>query len=219
MILALDTSTQWMGIALSTQSAVFYERIWQTQRRHTIELAPAVRSAMRDCAVSFTDLEALTIALGPGSFTSLRIGLAFIKGIALAHHAPTIGIPSLDILAHGQPVVDHPLCCIMQAGRQRLIVQKYLFEDNQWKASQSAYVTTAENLASEITSPMICCGELSNEDRNTLGRKWKNAILASPPACLRRPSHLAELAFQRLSEGKIDDPLTLTPIYIQTSES
>ena len=59
------------------------------------------------------------MALGPGSFTSLRVGLAFVKGLALARHLPIIGIPTLDVVAAAQEVRDLPLAAVLQAGRGR----------------------------------------------------------------------------------------------------
>src|SRR5512140_3265452 len=104
MLLAIDTSTQWMGLALFDGIQVISETIWQTHSHHTIELAPAIQQLMGRCAVQPGYLQALGVALGPGSFTSLRIGLAVAKGMALALHLPVVGVPTLDILAQAQPV-------------------------------------------------------------------------------------------------------------------
>ena len=83
MILALDTSTQWMGIALYQDAQILYEKVWKTNRRHTVELSPAIQSALQECGQQIGSLEAVAVALGPGSFTSLRIGLAVAKGLSL----------------------------------------------------------------------------------------------------------------------------------------
>ena len=103
MLLALDTSTQWIGLALYDGTQVFGEEIWQTHNHHTVEIAPAVQRLMGRCAVLPSALEGIGVALGPGSFTSLRIGLAVAKGMALALHLPVAGIPSLDVLAAAHP--------------------------------------------------------------------------------------------------------------------
>ena len=109
MILAIDSSTQWMGIALFQDEQILYEKVWRTNRRHTVELAPAIQTAISDCGMRVTDLHAVAVAIGPGSFTSLRIGLAVTKGLALSLHLPVVGIPTLDITAACQPIRDIPL--------------------------------------------------------------------------------------------------------------
>ena len=218
MILAIDASTSWLGLALYEESEVLFERTWKTQRRHTVELAPAVEKALQDCALTFEQIQALAVALGPGSFTSLRIGLVFIKGLALAYHLPVIGVPTLDILAYSQPIRNLPLICALQAGRGKLAVATYKNVDNQWVCDVPVQVMTAKDLVSQINSPTLVSGEFTEEDRRTLSRKWKSVILASPANCVRRPACLAEIAMQRWKTGKIDDPATMTPIYLHTSD-
>jgi tRNA threonylcarbamoyladenosine biosynthesis protein TsaB len=218
MILAIDASTSWLSLALYEESEVLFERTWKTQRRHTVELAPAVEKALQDCSLTFEQIHALAVALGPGSFTSLRIGLVFVKGLALAYHLPVIGIPTLDILAYSQPIRDLPLICALQAGRGKLAVASYKNMDNLWICDTPVQVMTAKDLVFQINSPTLVSGEFTEEDRRTLSRKWKSVILASPANCVRRPACLAEIAMQRWKTGKIDDPATMTPIYLHTSD-
>jgi tRNA threonylcarbamoyladenosine biosynthesis protein TsaB len=218
MILAIDASTSWLGICLYEEPFVLYERTWKTKRRHTVELAPAVAVAMEECGVSFDQLKGLAVALGPGSFTSLRIGLVFIKGLAFARHLPVVGIPTLDCLAYSQPVSDKPLVCVLQAGRGKLATADYHAVKQQWVCNNPCRVLTARELVAQIESPTLVCGELDSEERRTLARKWKSVLLASPANSIRRPAFLAELAYQRFNAGKTDDPVTLTPIYLHTAD-
>jgi len=58
--------------------------MWQSHQHHTVELAPALVELLKRTDAKMSDIQALGVAIGPGSFTSLRVGLAFIKGLALA---------------------------------------------------------------------------------------------------------------------------------------
>ena len=93
MLLAIDTSTAQVGLALYDGAQVLSEMIWTTRQHHTTELAPALSGLLSRCGVSMERVNALGVAVGPGSFTSLRVGLSLVKGIALARHIPVIGIP------------------------------------------------------------------------------------------------------------------------------
>lgn len=219
MLLAIDTSTQWMGLGLYDGEQILGESIWHTRNHHTVELAPAIQHLMDQTQTTVTELKAVAVALGPGSFTSLRIGLAVGKGMALASHLPLIGIPTLDILAAGQPVVDIPLAAVLQAGRGRLAVGWYQPGNEGWKADGPAIIMTGEELEQKIHHPSLVCGELNSETRQALGRKWKTVTLASPARCLRRPSYLAELAWNRFQAGDVDDTVTLAPIYLHVAEA
>ncbi len=113
MLLAVDTSTKIMGIALYTETGVLGEMIWQSNNYHTVELAPAIQQLLARCEKRADDLQVLAAAIGPGSFTGLRIGLAVIKGMALGLKIPVIGIPSLDVVAAAQPVVNADLAAVL----------------------------------------------------------------------------------------------------------
>lgn len=218
MLLALDTSTQNAGIAIYDGAQVLGEIIWRTQNHHTVEVAPALQDLMNRCGVRTADLKAVAVALGPGSFTSLRIGLAIAKGVALAARIPLIGIPTFEILTAAQPVQDMPLVAVLQAGRGRLAVGRYQPKGNHWESQGEMQVMSAEELAQSIESPTLVCGELTAAERVTLARRRRLVILASPAASLRRPSYLAELAWKRWRSNKVDDPIALAPIYLSTAE-
>lgn len=216
MILALDTSTQWMGIALYQDAQILYEKVWKTNRRHTVELSPAIQSALQECGQQIGSLEAVAVALGPGSFTSLRIGLAVAKGLSLTLRIPVVGIPSLDIMAACQPVQDKPLIAVLKAGRDRLAARNYAASEEGWKAEGDIYAVSAQELESRIQAPTIICGEISAQDRQILERKWRNAVVSDPSANVRRPSKLAVMAAERLKNGQPDDVVSLAPIYLHT---
>ncbi|PKN92609.1 MAG: tRNA (adenosine(37)-N6)-threonylcarbamoyltransferase complex dimerization subunit type 1 TsaB [Chloroflexi bacterium HGW-Chloroflexi-6] len=218
MILALDTSTPQIGLALYDGARIVAEHLWVSKARHTIELAPAVAQMLSQTGTDISQVAAIGVAIGPGSFTSLRVGLAFGKGLAMSRSLPLIGIPTLDILA-AQVTVDasRPLACVLAAGRGRLALGWYYAQNNGWQATGSASVTTAETVAAEITSATLLTGELTATERQLL-LKNENILLASPAASARRPGILAELAFQRWQAGQTDPAASLAPIYLHIGE-
>lgn len=218
MILAIDSSTQWIGIALYDGSQVIGENTWRTIGRHTVELSPAINRLMKQCGVQGSDLTLLAVATGPGSFTSLRIGIAVTKGLALALRLPVVGVPSLDVLVAGLPVQDLPLAAVLQAGRKRLALTWYKREGQIWQSSGQQETVDFETFAQSIQTPLMVCGELTPEQRQVLARKRRNVVLASPAQSLRRPSVLAELGWKRWQAGQVDDVVTLAPIYLHTAD-
>ncbi|HWQ84462.1 MAG TPA: tRNA (adenosine(37)-N6)-threonylcarbamoyltransferase complex dimerization subunit type 1 TsaB [Anaerolineales bacterium] len=214
MLLALDTSTRTTGLALYDGEQVISETIWTSNDFHTVELAPAIVEAIQKSGKKIDKVEAVAVAIGPGSFTGLRIGLAMAKGIALARHLPIIGIPSLDILAYAQPLVDLPLAAVLRAGRGRLAIDWYRAGKKGWISQNKLAVTTAEELVEQIEEPTLVAGELDDDERHILKRKKKLIDLTSPAHSVRRPSFLAELGWRRWQAGQVDDPAALTPIYI-----
>jgi tRNA threonylcarbamoyladenosine biosynthesis protein TsaB len=217
MLLAIDTSTAWIGLALYDGTSVPGEFVWHSGLHHTEELAPAFAELLRRVGIKMTAVNAVGIALGPGSFTSLRVGLAFVKGLVLARHIPIVGIPTLDIVAAAIPLSNQRLAAVVQAGRGRLALGWYSAEETGWRPDSPIKVTTAEELAEAIHTPVIVCGEMSADERQRLARKFKNVTLASPTQCVRRPGILAELAWNKWQAGKIDPAATLAPIYLHST--
>ena len=218
MLLAVDTSTSQIGLALHDGAQVISEYAWRSSQRHTVELAPAISELLTRCGLTMDDIRAVGVALGPGSFTSLRVGLSLAKGLALSRRLPLIGIPTLDILAVAQPASKLPLAVLIQAGRSRYALGWYKNSRNRWQVSDPARVANIVALLDEIKSPSVVCGELTSEDRHQLEGK-KNVQLASPAQSVRRPAVLAELAWARWQAGKVDDEATLAPIYLHTAEA
>ena len=218
MLLAVDTSTRQMGLALYDSAQVVGEFLWHSRHYHTVELAPAVAELLSRSGLKMDVVQALGVALGPGSFTSLRVGLAFVKGLALARHLPIVGIPTLDIVAAAQETRDMPLAAVFQAGRGRLALVWYEADETGWQSKGSPVVTTADDLAESIHKPTIVCGELTADERQRLARKRVNVLLASPSACVRRPAVLAELAWERWQAGTQDDAASLAPIYLHVGD-
>jgi tRNA threonylcarbamoyladenosine biosynthesis protein TsaB len=218
ILLALDTSSRTVGLALYDGVQVLHETIWITQDYHTVELAPAVEEAFKKTSLRMEGLGALAVALGPGSFTGLRVGLALAKGLAAARHVPIIGIPTLDSLAASQPRLSLPMAAVLRAGRGRLAVGWYRAKNDVWQATDKIEVLTPEDLMLRLHEPTLVCGELNQQERGLLLRAPTNAILASPAQGLRRPSYLAELAWRRWQKGKTDDAASLAPIYLHYHE-
>jgi tRNA threonylcarbamoyladenosine biosynthesis protein TsaB len=217
MLLAVDTSTTQVGLALYDGAQVIAECAWRSRRRHTVELAPAIADLLTRCGLAMDGVHALGVALGPGSFTSLRVGLALVKGLALSKRIPLIGISTLDILAHAQPASKHPLLCAIQAGRGRFALGVYKSSRKGWQAQVQARVVSLEALMDEVKSPSILCGEFSAEERQKIN--VENIQLASPTQSVRRPAVLAELAWARWQAGDVDDEASLAPIYLHTDGS
>jgi tRNA threonylcarbamoyladenosine biosynthesis protein TsaB len=218
MLLAIDTSTRLVGIALYDGVQVLSEMVWQSRSYHTVELAPAVEEILARTGVHTDDLQTIGVATGPGSFTALRIGLALAKGLSFSQHIPLVGVPTLDIIAAAQPLSKRQLAAVIKAGRSRLAVGWYRSQGDKWSPTGKLENLTLEEFADSIRKPTWVCGELDGDIRHRLKRKYKNVRMASPAQSLRRPSYLAALAWQRWQAEQTDDPATLAPIYLHHGE-
>ena len=218
MLLAIDTSTRYLGVALYDDSHVIGEITQLCSNHHTVELGPAVIKLLSRTELGVEGLKALAVALGPGSFTGLRIGLAFCKGLALSLNVPIVGVPTLDVLAYGQPVTDVNLVAVLEAGRGRIAAAWYRAVAGSWTITSPLENLTHENFLDRLKSPSTVCGEIPKELATLINEQFNNIQLTSPAFSLRRPAFLAELAWERWKMGKVDPPATLKPIYLHHGE-
>ena len=163
-------------------------------------------------------LDALAVALGPGSFTSLRIGLAVVKGLALALNIPVIGVPTNEIIASVQEKSELPMAAVIQAGRGRLAVQDYFCKAGKWQSNGEPAVLRVDEFSAKVQAPTLVCGELSSDEREYLAKNNKDIKLVKPVLSIRRPAQLAEIAWARYRKNEVDDIVTIAPIYLHVGD-
>jgi tRNA threonylcarbamoyladenosine biosynthesis protein TsaB len=218
MILAIDTATLYAGLALYNQDGVHAEETWHAGRNHTVELTPRLARMLQSARLKVTDLSALAVSIGPGSFTGLRIGLAVAKGLALPHKLPVIGVPTLEIVAYPFREQTLPIWPIVQAGRGRILAACYTLKKKEWQLLVEPHLTTFEALVEQMTQPALCTGEIEAEAAKFLQQNPNAKItVVSPAARLRRAGYLAEIARARLEAGAQDDPDALVPLYVSSA--
>ena len=99
LLLVLDTALDATTVAVARDGAILARRCVPMERGHQERLAGLAAEVMAEAGVGFSELQRIGVGVGPGSFTGVRVGLAFAKGLALAWDAPLVGIGSLEALA------------------------------------------------------------------------------------------------------------------------
>ncbi len=122
IVLALDTSLEACSVAIADQGRVLAERSEPMPRGHQERLAPLVAELMAEAGIGFEKLDRIGVTVGPGSFTGLRVGLAFAKGLGFARAIPVVGIGTLEALAAG---AVGPVAAVIDARRDQVYVQGF----------------------------------------------------------------------------------------------
>lgn len=215
-ILAIDTATELASVALyDSESGPRAESTWHTSMNHTVELMPTIVMTLNRQGVTASHLGGLAVALGPGSYTGLRIGLSVAKGLCLSLGLPIVGIPTLDVVAYAHYGQDLPICAIIRVGRGRVCAAFYEKGTTEWQRVTDYELTTPEDLLAQVKVPTFFSGEIDAPLSETLRQHIESEIvIASPAASLRRAGYLAELGWERLRRGKSDDPNRLEPLYL-----
>lgn len=221
-ILGIETATLVSSVAVATADTLLAEITLQTKKTHSELLMPHIAKLLDSAGVKKTDLKAVAVSIGPGSFTGLRIGLATAKTLAYALKIPLIGVPTLAAMAYGVPVPGSILAPILDA--QKGNVYQALFE---WKegglqeimpATVMAIDDVLANLA-QYQTPVVLMGEAAAIYSEKIKKAGNPLVLAAPHVIIQRASSVAGLGHGLLSEGVQHDVMGLEPLYIRRSEA
>jgi tRNA threonylcarbamoyladenosine biosynthesis protein TsaB len=122
LILALDTALETCSAALVADGKVLAARAEPMARGHQERLAPLVEALAREAGVAPAEIDRIGVTRGPGSFTGLRVGLAFAKGLGFALGRPVLGVGTLEALAAGTSGVA---AAVIDARREQVYVQAF----------------------------------------------------------------------------------------------
>jgi tRNA threonylcarbamoyladenosine biosynthesis protein TsaB len=220
LLLGIDTATRMASLALHDGAQVRVELSWETANHHTIELVPRIAGMLAQIDADVEQVAGVAVALGPGSFTGVRVGVATAKGLCLARALPIYGVHTLDILVQAQAPTLDALVALIRAGRGRWCAARYRWDGQAWRMEGEPWLATLQTLSDDWDGPALLCGELDAAGRHVLQSRLGGRVrLALPAASLRRAGYLAEIGWQRLRLGQADDLTSLVPIYLKTPGS
>jgi tRNA threonylcarbamoyladenosine biosynthesis protein TsaB len=143
------------------------------------------------------------------------------KGLCLALDIPIIAIPTLHIVAYATGDPGYPVYAVLQAGRGRICVAPYRFEEGLPVQTDAVQLVRASEWQIESKEPSLVAGEVDDElaDRLLTDSEDQEVYVTSLSSSLRRAGYLAELAWERLQEGETADLDSLSPIYAHNPSS
>jgi tRNA threonylcarbamoyladenosine biosynthesis protein TsaB len=219
MLAAIDTSTRYAGLALYDERGLVAETNWLAGSNHTVQLLPTLERLLGLYDAEARSLRAVAVALGPGSFNGLRVGVSAAKGLCLALGIPFVGVGTLATTAYGHHLAGRQLCALVDAGRGQLHGALFAPDEARWNAEGTSGILTLAELLERVDRPTLFCGELHESARAMIGeRLGGTAVVASPALAVRRAAWLAELAWGRFIAGEHEDLATVQPLYLRRPE-
>lgn len=223
-ILSLDTTTLQGSVALSEGARVIAQEQQLERRTHSERLMDSVARLLDAAGWECTQIEGVAVAVGPGSFTGVRIGLAAAKGIAFALGVPIAGVSSLASLALNARELGGQVVPLIDARRGELYAAVYRFtEGGVLEELRPACVLPPERLVEELAAlegELVLVGDGAAAYRDLLAEGLgSRAAIPGGSLDLPRAGHLAELAGERLANEGGDDLAALVPNYIRRSDA
>ena len=218
-MLTIDTSTSTCSVALTIGDRLVAEYLLSMEKTLASRLLRSVDAALADAGLTVADLDGIGVALGPGSFTGLRIGVATVKGLALAARKPVAGFSSLAMLAMNLPWAAYPVCPMFDAKKKEVYTALYDCKDFPVPVIADSVVPPGDFLES-IDGTTIFIGEGALAYRELIiARLGEKALFAPPSSNQPRASQGAPLARGAFARGEVIPLAALVPCYIRASEA
>jgi tRNA threonylcarbamoyladenosine biosynthesis protein TsaB len=223
-VLGLDTSTSIASLALIARGklAASLER---PVTSHGAALPGAIDELLGVAGLSIRDVGAIAVGIGPGSFTGLRIGLSYAKGIAMASGCAMIGVPGFDAIAlaaleRNNIETGRLICVVTDARKGEVYAALYRVVADGLEKLSEELVVALKHLASRITGDVVFVGDERAKDAAALVKSeghWV-AVFESGKLDLRGAC-VAALGGAQFARGETDRAASLEPLYIRTPEA
>ncbi|VUZ84833.1 peptidase M22, glycoprotease [Candidatus Methylomirabilis lanthanidiphila] len=208
------------GVALVSGQGVICEYTLNVKAPYSERLLPLIDRALQDVGITPDQIEGFAVAVGPGAFTGLRIGLSTAKALAAAGSQLLVGVSTLEAMAWTLPFCAYQICPILDARKGEICSALFRHEgDRVIRLSDDAAVSP-ETLSSRIEQPTVFLGDGLTVYESVLRSQLKGLALFAPLAGRGgRAAAVAELGRRRLLHGHRDDLAELAPRYLRPTEA
>ncbi len=214
-ILGLDTSSSALALGVIAGNHVLADVKVKLEGNLSEVLGDVLNQTLSDLSLELKELSALAFSIGPGSFTSLRVGLAFVKGLSFSTGVPVVAVPTLDALASQVNLVKTLVVPLIDAKKD--LVYSALYTNNNGAFQKiSEYMLLPLDKMVEKIPPQALFILLEDENFRV---KWnaltaERNILAKVITVLPSGVAVAKLGLEKYKRHKLEDLSNLEPLYV-----
>ena len=228
MWLGIETSSLVSSLALLEGDTLLGEFTMQAGLTHSEQLVPHIELLLDQAQVDTSDLTGIVVAIGPGSFTGLRIGMGTAKAMAYALQIPLYGVMTMDGMAYNVPYTDRLISVLIDAQKKNVYEARYRWKENQLVRIQDPMVKAAADLVQELEDhgqATLFLGDGIKRVQKLVADRTSSLegiplfTIAPPTVAIPRAGAML-LAARDLNGGlRPSDPMTMIPYYIRRSEA
>ena len=223
-LLSVECSATPCSVALTEDNKILSSAFTNVKLTHSQTLMPMAQSVLNSSLTKISEIEALAVSVGPGSFTGIRIGISAVKGLAQAKNLPCVAVSTLEAMAENYSDTDCFVCSVMDARCNQ--VYNALFKNTNGEISR-----LCEDRALSIDELVPQITELSKEGKSIyivgdgaeifypfVGRT-ENVYLADSQRRFQNAVGVSAVAEKLITEGKITTAKELSPIYLRLPQA
>lgn len=219
-LLSLETSTPRSSVCIAGEDGVVASAALGVQQRHGEFVGPATRFCLDQAGLTVRDVTGVTVGLGPGLYTGLRVGIAMAQAFAAARQLPVVGLCGLDVLAFQMRHARRLICAAVDARRKEVFWAFYRCAPGGVQRLSAPRVGAPETLAAEIEAAGEECLVVGDGGERYRDRLMAvDAHLAGIENAWPDAADLAELAVPRFVREETQRPVDLQPIYLRKADA
>ncbi len=221
-ILAIDSSATAASAALVEDGKVLGEFYINTRLTHSQTLMPMIENVLKCTQSKLAEIDLFAVSAGPGSFTGIRIGVASVKGLAMAENKPCVGVSTLEAMAYNLELVQGTVCAVMDARCQQVYNAMFRVNGSGIERLTPDRALSMETLAEECKNykkPLYFVGDGAKLCYNNQWFKSLDVILPPEPLIYQRACSVAKAAACAYEQGKGVTPAALMPVYLRLPQA
>jgi tRNA threonylcarbamoyl adenosine modification protein YeaZ len=227
-ILSIDTSTKNFSLALAKDGKVLRYRNIFLDKVLESSMIPAIHDLLKKAGITLSQLDGFAVGLGPGSFTSLRVGVSTMKAFSLTTGKPIVGICSLDAVAEN--VIDEPcdeICVMMDARRSMVYACQYQKKNGELVRKTEPMLTDVDKLLDHVKGCTLFVGDVVSLYQEKILNAYLSAakqspsckaLFAPPEMAVVKATKISLLAYRRFIKNVYDESGTLVPVYLYAQD-
>lgn len=211
LILNIDTSTDSASVCLANDEMVLMIKKNSQQRDHASWLHPAILDTMKETATRLSEIDAIAVTIGPGSYTGLRVGLSAAKGICYALDKPLLTVNTLLVMANATKEESTDLLCPMIDARRMEVFASLYTKELESMKGPLAMVIDEMSFAEELATKTICFSG-SGAEKFKKTNNNKNAFFSYH---IFDVTHMAPLSNSLFLKKQFSDIAYIEPMYLK----
>lgn len=221
-ILAIDSSATAASAALVEDGKVLGEFYINTKLTHSQTLMPMIDNVLKCTQTPLSEVDLFAVSAGPGSFTGIRIGVASMKGLAMAQNKPCVGVSTLEAMAWNLAHLEGTVCAVMDARCQQVYNAMFAAHGGKLERITPDRAISMEDLAAECRNyenTLYLVGDGAKLCYNRERFKELNAVLPPEPLIYQRGCGVAKAAEKVFEQGGAVSAAELMPIYLRIPQA
>ena len=218
-VLAIDTSNYVLGVAIVDQEKVIGEVITNLPKNHSVRVMPTIEQLMKECGIKPKELDRIVVAMGPGSYTGVRIGVTIAKTLAWSLQIPLVGVSSLEVVAANGRHFNGSISPIFDARRGQVYTGLYRYEEKRLTCVEEDKIILLADWLEELRkreTPVLFIGNDLVIHKEQIETDLEQLAYVAPYTDWNpRPSELAILGMEKAPV----DVHTFVPNYIRLAEA